>query len=360
MAYSGSTHGDIMTISHDKYAVYNEQLYKKVLPTFKRHIPVDIMDEHVISDKLMISEMEKIRKKEENDGHQAGAGLLLQTLHTKPNWFSCVIEAMKSDACKLHEFIPKFEGIKEEVNKEWLKKHPRSELPRPVNASPHIVPESSFDLPLQNARIQKDSDANTKLKTPIRTDQARDPPMAEDESSDCDYVDGASDARSLQTDATPEIQQESREPPLSHFTRRDHPGLKDALSFKPAKDFDRNFVRAQLAGFPAFTDDEEEQQIIQLLQPHLHKAGSYVIWYWALAKRPTVCVVADGERFVTFVVHKSSKTPTSYFIQKRQKRSQSLKEIVQYHIDRGISYTRDERTVNILLTTPVSSRSRRL
>lgn len=45
-----------------------------------------------------------------------------------------------------------------EVNKEWLKKHPetlvlsspRSELPRPVNASPHIVPESSFDLPLQN------------------------------------------------------------------------------------------------------------------------------------------------------------------------------------------------------------------
>lgn len=50
----------MMTLSHDKYAEYNEQLYKKVLPTFKRHIPVDIMDEHVISDKLMTSEMVRL------------------------------------------------------------------------------------------------------------------------------------------------------------------------------------------------------------------------------------------------------------------------------------------------------------
>lgn len=46
------------------------------------------------------------------EGVWAHAWVCLQTLHTKPNWFSSVIEAMKSDACKLHEFIPKFEAIK--------------------------------------------------------------------------------------------------------------------------------------------------------------------------------------------------------------------------------------------------------
>lgn len=56
--YSGGTSVDMKTLSHDhKYIEYNEQLYKKLLPTFKRVIPADIMHEHVISERLTTSEM---------------------------------------------------------------------------------------------------------------------------------------------------------------------------------------------------------------------------------------------------------------------------------------------------------------
>lgn len=134
-------------------------------------------------------------------------------------------------------------------------------------------------------------------------------------------------------------------------TREEHPSLRQAISRDPLRDFEETLVKDQLAALPGWSRHQEEHKVIQLIRPNRNTDGYYVIWFWKLAKRPTICV-AQGGRVITFVVHKSARPAarqTKYYINKRQKVSESLRELVEFHCAQGIQYCPQQgRDISIL------------
>ncbi|XP_076469476.1 uncharacterized protein LOC143299868 isoform X2 [Babylonia areolata] len=146
-----------------------------------------------------------------------------------------------------------------------------------------------------------------------------------------------------------EAQQRRRQVPQ---TRQDHPSLRQAISNNPNRDFCGRFVNQELSSCRGWSNLQEEHKVIQLIRPHRHNTGFYVIWFWDLAMRPTICVAHEG-KVITFVVHKSVSRPTKYFINRRQKRCSSLRQLVDYHISNGIQYSRREgETITVWLNHP--------
>ncbi|KAK7101934.1 uncharacterized protein [Littorina saxatilis] len=187
--------------------------------------------------------------------------------------------------------------------------------------------------------------------------------------SEYDELSRPKNRRSLQTDACPIVEQESgapeeevgeeAQPQLQNprhpqrrrpQTRQDHPSLRVAISNNPRKDFEANFVRDELQGLDGWQNFQEEHEVIQLVRPNRRNEGTYVIWYWALAKRPTICVLLRG-KVITFVVHKSASQTNKFYINRQQKRSSSLRDLMTYHLRVGIKYkpSREDETIVWLL-----------
>lgn len=155
--------------------------------------------------------------------------------------------------------------------------------------------------------------------------------------------------------ATTGQQARAEEPVRRRFTtREEHPSLVNAISSDVRKDFGGRFVAQELCTLPGWLAFTEEAEVMELLKPKVQEEGVYAIWYWALAKRPTICVT-HNRKLVTFVVHKSTSQRPSFYVNKRQKRSHSLKETVQFHLENGVQYTsQDNQEINVTLTTPAT------
>ncbi|KAL8583425.1 hypothetical protein ACOMHN_057881 [Nucella lapillus] len=150
-----------------------------------------------------------------------------------------------------------------------------------------------------------------------------------------------------------QVQQRRRQRPR---TRAEHPSLSQAISRDPQRNFDDCFVRSELSTLPAWSHHQEEHEVIKLIRPNRNKPGYYVIWFWKLAQRPTICV-AQGGRVITFVVHKSTRSTApgqqnKYYINRHQKISHSLKELVKFHCQNGIQYTSERGETLIWLNHP--------
>lgn len=147
-------------------------------------------------------------------------------------------------------------------------------------------------------------------------------------------------------------------PERRKFTsRKEHPSLSVAITDSPQKDFTDVFVAGELCQLPGWVAYSEETAVMDLLKPRLHEDGHYVIWYWMLAKRPTICVT-HKRKLLTFVVHKSSSQDLyscMFYINKRQKKIRSLRDLIKYHLEFGVLHTKGEGPAeNILLKTPVT------
>lgn len=152
--------------------------------------------------------------------------------------------------------------------------------------------------------------------------------------------------------------QQAEAPERRKFTsRKDHPSLSVAITDSPQKDFAEAFVAGELCQLPGWVAYSEETAVMDLLKPRLHENGHYIIWYWMLAKRPTVCVT-HKKKLLTFVVHKSSSQDPyncMFYINKRQKKIRSLRDLIKYHLEFGVLHTKGEGPAeNILLKTPVT------
>ncbi|KAK7500007.1 hypothetical protein BaRGS_00008855 [Batillaria attramentaria] len=356
---------------------YSSKLYKAILNPFMEYIPVvEFKDCECISALLTIEQMQKIQRRYDTEGNSSAARVLLECMKMRHGWFKALLTGLEMKTLKTSELKPKFQ-------REKVSNASGTDLRSPTQVSssalsPDGIPASDF-TPFSSCKVvnpegsdpvgsnsgEADSE-NTELKQPV---QAQFYVGRENSRTSGDYTDAKSQnvysglqqkrpdasveyssltgqiqgmtvegqtvqrANRIETDAVIEITPEQAERPTEEigqgesqqtqapqrrFTKReDHPSLCNAISRIPIKDFEKHHVANELCRLPGW--------------------------------------VAHRRKLVTFVVHKSTSTHPSYYINKRQKKLRSLKDLVQFHIDNGVQYmSRDNQEMNVRLLIPVN------
>ncbi|KAH9507998.1 hypothetical protein Btru_052547 [Bulinus truncatus] len=112
------------------------------------------------------------------------------------------------------------------------------------------------------------------------------------------------------------------------------------ISDLPERDFTLDEVADALSSIQGWHSNIEDKQVLSLLKKHIERPGSFILWYWRNKRRPAICVTHDGE-IKTLIVHKRPMTsdPSKvdfYFINKDEKTTKNLKELVDHHLTSGV------------------------